>query len=402
MKKITIFFSILIFGGFGYKTMVIAEANNPSNLHIHDENIEREERVLCLPGVYHDMIMDCLPDGPSAYLSNLANDNISLPLLPFPGSNPDFSLTYPSVSYGQVRTSNAPVYGSLEDAQKGKKENAIQRIGASFSYVSYVDEAVIDGARYYMVAPGAWMTANDVIRVSAPRFQGLTFSETPRITFGWILTYLSQTPQVQTKKTPGYEADDYTGNYLNNHDVVWVYDTRKIKDWEWYLVGPDEWIPQNVIARVIPNSTPPPGIIGDRWIEINLFEQTLSVYEEKELVFASLIASGLDPFWTRPGLFQIYEMVETTPMRGAFAADRSDAYYLEDVPWTMYFDERRAIHGAYWRANLGFPQSHGCVNMSIGDAQWIYNWAQPGDWVYVWDPSGTTPSDPDLYTAGGA
>jgi len=79
------------------------------------------------------------------------------------------------------------------------------------------------------------------------------------------------------------------------------------------------------------------------------------------------------------------------------------AYYLEDVPWTMYYDDARgALHGAYWRANLGFPQSHGCVNCSVGDSHWIYDWAQEGDWVYVWDPSGKTPVDPNDYTQGGA
>ena len=362
----------------------------------------KKAKVLCLPGVYVDTITDCDPDGPSGYLNHLAENNITLPILPFPASKPDFDLTYPNVAYGQVRSQNAPVYGSLEDARKGKKSAAIQRIEASFGYISYIDEEVIDGSRFYMVAPGAWMTANDVIRVSAPRFQGYTFTETPRLTFGWILTYLSQTPQVETKRTPGNENSDYTGHFLRNHDIVWVFDTREINGFDWYMVGLDEWVPQNVVARVIPRSDQPASVPIGRYIEINLFEQTIAVYEEDELVFASLVASGLDPFWTRPGLFQIYEMLESTPMRGAFEADRSDAYYLEDVPWTMYFDERRAIHGAYWRANLGFPQSHGCVNISIGDAQWIYKWAQPGDWVYIWDPSGTTPTDPDEYTAGGA
>jgi lipoprotein-anchoring transpeptidase ErfK/SrfK len=153
---------------------------------------------------------------------------------------------------------------------------------------------------------------------------------------------------------------------------------------------------------VIPNTTPPEGVDGDRWIEINLYEQTVAVYDQRQLVFATLIASGLDPFWTRPGLFRIFEKLDTTPMRGSFEVDRSDAYYLEDVPWTMYFDQARALHGAYWRANLGFPQSHGCVNLSIGDSRWIFDWAEIGDWVYVWDPSGETPVDEDLYTAGGA
>ncbi len=89
-------------------------------------------------------------------------------------------------------------------------------------------------------------------------------------------------------------------------------------------------------------------------------------------------------------------------MTGAFDADKLDYYYLEDVPWTMYFDQARALHGAYWRAWYGFPGTHGCVNLSIGDSAWLFQWANEGDPVYVWDPSGKTPTDPKLYTAGGA
>lgn len=361
-----------------------------------------QANTLCLPGVYTDVLTDCQPDGPSAYLQEMAANNVTFPIPPLPLSNPDFMLTYSTVAYGQVRTANAPVYGSIEDAVDSRNKNAIARIDSSFSYISYTEDTVVDGMRLYQVSPGSWMTANDVIRVTAPRFQGVQLAQTPHLTFGWVLTYLSPNPYVETKRTPGYQNDDFTGHLLNNHDIVWVYTTQTVNDTEWYLVGPDEWVPHNVIARVIPNTTPPEGVTGGRWIEVNLYEQTIAVYDQYQLVFATLVATGLDPFWTRPGLFQIYEKLDTTPMRGAFEADRSDAYYLEDVPWTMYFDERRALHGAYWRANLGFPQSHGCVNISIGDAQWLYNWANIGDWVYVWDPSGITPVDPQYYTAGGA
>jgi lipoprotein-anchoring transpeptidase ErfK/SrfK len=139
-----------------------------------------------------------------------------------------------------------------------------------------------------------------------------------------------------------------------------------------------------------------------RWIEINLFEQTIAVYENETLVYATLISTGLPGWWTRPGLFQIYVKLEADTMRGAFEPDRADFYYLEDVPYTMYFDEARALHGAYWHNGFGYPRSHGCVNLAPGDAQWIYNWAGDGDWVYVYDPSGKTPQDDDLYSAGGA
>lgn len=358
--------------------------------------------VLCLPGVYLQSPGDCTPVGPSDYLTRLAEVGFNFPPSPLPATQPDPALAYIDVRYGLVNKINAPVYGSLEDAMKVNKKNRVKRIDAGFSYISYIDEVVVDGRRFYMINYGAWMTANDIIRIGAvPSFQGVTLSHTPDVPFGWILSYLSSGP-VETKRTPGYQTEDYTGHILNNHEIVQIYAEQQIGEDEWYMVGPDEWVHQKVVARVIPNTTPPEGVPGDRWIEINLHEQTVSVYDNGELVFATLIASGFEPLWTRPGLFQIFDKYEKTPMSGSFAADGSDSYYLEDVPWTMYFDEARALHGAYWRANLGFPQSHGCVNLTVGDSRWIFDWAEIGDWVYVWDPSGKTPVDPSLYTAGGA
>lgn len=371
--------------------------NNP----VQAERDYGSSTALCMPGVYFSDPGDCLPAGPSKYLTEMAEKGITFPITDLPVSKPDPGLTSINVRYGFVPQRNAPVYGSLDDAQKAKRKNAIKKLDSSFTYISYTDEVVIDGKRFYMIAPGAWMTAADVSRIGVvPQFQGLTFKLPPDNTFGWVLSYLSSGP-VETKRSPGYEGDDYTGHILQNHEIVQVYHVEQIADTDWYMVGPDEWLPQNLVARVIPNTTPPKGVNGNSWIEVNLYEQTIAVYEQRELVFATLIASGMEPFWTQPGLFQIYEKLDSTPMRGSFEADRSDAYYLEDVPWTMYFDQARALHGAYWRANLGFQQSHGCVNLSVGDAHWLYEWADVGDWVYVWDPSGQTPTDPEVYDSGG-
>ena len=374
----------------------------PNFLAQATENSNENGAVLCLPGNYSFLATDCVPSGPSAYQSEMAQIGITLPEPPLPVIKPDFDLTYVNYYYGYVRTENAPVYGSMEDALDNIPGKAIRRINSSFSYISYIDTQVVDGKRVYMISPGEWMTAHDVSRVTAPYFQGITFSQTPQNSMGWILTYLSRNSVVETKRTPGVDIEDYTGHTYNNHDLVWVYAEAEANGMEWYQVGPDEWVPANVVARVIPKTTPPEGVNSNRWIEVNLYEQTVAVYDNHELVFATLVASGLDPFWTRPGIFQIYDKLDTTPMSGAFEADRSDAYYLEDVPWTMYFDDARAFHGAYWRANLGFPQSHGCVNMSIGDSRWLYDWAEVGDWVYVWDPSGKTPTEENLYGEGGA
>jgi hypothetical protein len=84
-------------------------------------------------------------------------------------------------------------------------------------------------------------------------------------------------------------------------------------------------------------------------------------------------------------------------MSGAFKEDRSDFYFVQDVPFIMYFNSSRAIHGAYWHNGFGYPRSHGCVNLPVADAHWVFNFSSEGTWVHVFDPSGKTPTDDASY-----
>lgn len=358
--------------------------------------------VLCLPGVYMYDPGDCVPAGPSSYLTQMAQNGITFPILPLSAGSPDPALKDVDVFYAEVITPNAPVYGSIDAAIAGSKKDASERLNGQTVYISYQVMNEVQGKKLYEIDFGKYMKGADLSRIGVlPQFQGLTFRQTPHTDFGWVLTHFAPGPQLETKRTPGYQGQDYTGHLLDLYEPVRVFSEQRVDDELWYLIGPDEWVPKKFIARIQINPTPPPGVPANRWIEINLFEQTLSVYDQGQLIYATIIASGADPFWTQPGAFQIYEKHEKTPMSGSFEADRSDAYYLEDVPWTMYYDQARALHGAYWRAKMGFEQSHGCVNLTPGDAHWLFNWAEIGDWVYVWDPSGRTPTDPSLYGAGG-
>ena len=64
----------------------------------------------------------------------------------------------------------------------------------------------------------------------------------------------------------------------------------------WDLVGPGEWVDARQVARVDPVTTPPEGVTGGRWIEVNLFEQTVSVYDNNRLIFATMVSTGVDRF----------------------------------------------------------------------------------------------------------
>ena len=335
----------------------------------------------------------------------------TFPMRPLPASHPDFVLTNLNINYGKVVTEITPIYGSAEIASTGKAKLAKRTLPIGrrgLTYVSYEIEQLVSDHRFYQIAQGEWMSALDVKRISPSTFQGLVFRRTPDNDFGWVIE------SVLPQKTPGNNTGvvpigvptsvvpgAVTGKEIPPFQIVQIFAFKQVNGGEWYLIGPDQWVDGAKVARVMVNPVAPQGVTNGRWIEINLQEQTVSVYDQNRLVFATLVSSGVEPFWTKPGLFQIREKAEKQTMK-LYDPTFVDNYLLEDVPWTMYFDQNRALHGAYWHNHYGAATSRGCVNLSVGDAQWLFKWAQVGEWVYVWDPSGKTPTDPAAYTEGGA
>lgn len=138
-----------------------------------------------------------------------------------------------------------------------------------------------------------------------------------------------------------------------------------------------------------PTDTPLPTVLSDaneppqvgeneRWIDVDLSEQMTYAYEGNHIVNSFLVSTGT---WLHPtvtGQFRIYVKYLYSDMAGP-------GYYLPDVPYTMYFYDGYSLHGTYWHSNFGTPMSHGCVNLSIPDAEWLYYWADVGTLVNVHD-----------------
>lgn len=113
-----------------------------------------------------------------------------------------------------------------------------------------------------------------------------------------------------------------------------------------------------------------------RWIQIDLKKQRLFAWEGKTQVYAVIISSGKDSTPTLPGVFAIQSKLTQARMRG-------DDYDLPDVPYVMFYEGSYGIHGTYWHRNFGTPVSHGCVNLAVDQARWLFNWASVGTPVVV-------------------
>ena len=354
---------------------------------VNAQNTEPESgTVVCAPDAYWIAPDDCLPAGPSTYLTDMAKLGLTFPPRLLTYAKPDPGLTNLPYLYFHLDKDNVPFVSGPDGGENG------QYFPPGFVYVSYVDRVDSGHGIFYLLQSGAWIPGKGARVGEYSRFQGIQFNVTPNNSFAWPLPFYTDSVPVRT--APGYNTP-LTDRILYPYvDIVQVYDTQSADGVDWNLIGPNQWVEARILAMVTPSPTPPEGVTTNRWIDVDLAEQTLAVYDNNTLVYATVIASGLEPFWTRPGLFQIYQKKETETMRNS---DPTDFYYLDNVPWTMYFDKARALHGAYWRTRFGYPQSHGCINLSVGDAHWLYNWAAEGDWVFVHDPTGLTPTDPALY-----
>ena len=122
-------------------------------------------------------------------------------------------------------------------------------------------------------------------------------------------------------------------------------------------------------------AAPAPASAG-KWIEIDISRQRLTAYVGRTPVFSTLVSTGLPRTPTVIGRFAIRYKLRRQHMRGP-------GYSLPNVPWVMYFYSNYAIHGTYWHNAFGRPMSHGCVNLRIADARWLYYWAPVGTPVIV-------------------
>lgn len=112
------------------------------------------------------------------------------------------------------------------------------------------------------------------------------------------------------------------------------------------------------------------------WIDVNLSQQMVYAYQNDTLLASFVVSTGTWDHPTVTGQFNIYVMYPYADMSGP-------GYYLTDVPYVMYFYKGYGLHGTYWHSNFGVPMSHGCINLTIPDAAWIYERASIGTLVNI-------------------
>lgn len=135
----------------------------------------------------------------------------------------------------------------------------------------------------------------------------------------------------------------------------------------------------NPAVELAVKETKPEDVNTFRRIEVDLTNQTTTLYENNKVVKKYDVSSGLPATPTNPGDFTVRAFVPMQDMGCVAGYD----YCTKDIPWVVYFDGNIAFHGAYWHNNFGNRMSHGCVNLPVSEAKFVYEFAYIGTEVKV-------------------
>jgi lipoprotein-anchoring transpeptidase ErfK/SrfK len=120
---------------------------------------------------------------------------------------------------------------------------------------------------------------------------------------------------------------------------------------------------------------------AQKTIVVSVGQQMLWAYKGNKVVLSSYVSTGRNGFDTPIGSYAVLSKLPSQTMEGVIGGEY---YNVPDVPWVLYFtNSGHALHGTYWHNNFGTPMSHGCVNLPIDVAAWLYNWAPVGTPVLV-------------------
>lgn len=131
-----------------------------------------------------------------------------------------------------------------------------------------------------------------------------------------------------------------------------------------------------LIAVSSPSSLPRD--VAGQYIKVDISEQKLTAYQNGIEVKSFLVSTAKPGFKTPIGQTTIMAKIPVMDYTWSYGAGNPNNYSIPNVKWNMRIFPHIYIHSAYWHNNFGHPMSHGCVNTSVEDAEWIYNWAEVG------------------------
>ncbi len=242
-------------------------------------------------------------------------------------------------------------------------------------FVSIGEKIEHEGRKYWKTARGGFVEASAAYRYDTKGFEGHVLEEGVSFPMGFVMT-------PKGAKRFDFDEDGRLRATETLPHKTFVDLREEVEHGgQTYMMTTDGGLIRKAVIRFAQPQPLPEGLEAyDHWIDVGLDKQMLVAYEGTRPVFITLVSTGKkgskeESFETPTGRWRIRSKHVSTTMDGQSASDGN--YSIQDVPWTMYFHESFALHGAFWHDGFGRVRSHGCVNLGPADAKWLFDWTTP-------------------------
>lgn len=167
----------------------------------------------------------------------------------------------------------------------------------------------------------------------------------------------------------------------------------------WYRISSFSSAPRYIYGGLVSRvSSGAPGVSAQgHLILVSLSKQRLYAYLNGHQVYTSLVTTGMISLQTPTGTWHVYRKVSNVTFISPWGPGSPYYYAPEHVNYVLEYDGLIYLHDATWRSVFGpgtqYPHndpkfglengSHGCVNLPLNAAAWLYNWAPIGTTVQV-------------------
>jgi peptidoglycan hydrolase-like protein with peptidoglycan-binding domain len=141
------------------------------------------------------------------------------------------------------------------------------------------------------------------------------------------------------------------------------------------VAGAQVW--RSLIAAALASRGTP---FGYTFVTVDKNSQRLTLWHDGHDVVTTPVNTGIAQAPTASGTFPVYEHIRVGTMSGT----NPDGSHYDDpgIQFISYFNGGDALH-AFTRAQYGFPQSLGCVEMALGPAGQVWPYTPIGTLVHV-------------------
>lgn len=225
---------------------------------------------------------------------------------------------------------------------------------------------------YYETIKGNFVPGNAVHLIKPPEFHGYRVLGDSPLPAAIVRSNYAAFYEKRNNRFRGVGPVDRLNAYR-------VLDQEQLGQTTYYKIEGDRWLKSSQVAFF--ELREPPESVGEneKWIRVDLTNQTLEAYQGTMPVFVTLVSTGLpesEETVTPVGEFSISFKHVTDDMAGS-VGDGEEVYQVADVPWVQYVHRNIALHASFWHSKYGHPKSHGCINLSPADARYLFDWTEP-------------------------